>query len=594
MLFGLLTLASGAASAGGGVALLVTVGSGASCDFDNLQAAINSGSTTPGASTLIAMSADMATTGVLVVDRNITIRGDYVSCDSLATGDARRAIIGNSSNSVIRALTTNATPRTLTLRDVIVRGGGADNASERGGGIHAQNRIALTLERVSVSDNVSVRGGGIAVIGASASASIDGDTIIGSDPGAMLDGNATQSLVPEVGLGGGIYCQGGALRIGNASVRGNTSSLHGGGVYLDDCDLDIEPDNQGSTRFQLTNNVAANGDGGGLYATNDSSILWRPLNTGGFAGSAITNIAGGRGGALFINESSDFIGLHVRFVDSRADDRGGAIFADSNALVVLWGGEQMRCLSWVNCPGITTSRGITEGPAATLIGGAIYARGGSIINLRQQHLYENSANNGSALHLSGDTTRAFLDGVLIARNFLYGVGNGASTVELTSSADIAMRHVTMAGNFRASNQFPLVEPALSSIRANGTSGDAEVVLRNSIFHNDADSVIRLLVGATVDGSCVLAHEALSFPEATVLDPEYVNTFGDMPDFGLSGLSPAIDRCPDSGATAPADVEGRARPLDLFDADNGPGTFDVGAFERFNDGLLRDGFELPLP
>lgn len=593
LLLVLLWLASpGPAQAGVSVSI-VTVGVGPTCDFNSLQTAINSASTSSDVRTVIWLSADMPTVGLLVIDRNITIRGNLVSCDSPATGETRHAIVGSGLNSVIRALTTIATPRALRLQDVVIRDGGADSASERGGGVHVEDRVALRLERVSVNRNVSVRGGGIAVVGPLASATIEDGTLIGNNPDLSLTGNGAITVDAQPGIGGGIYCQGGTLNVTNAIVRSNTAALHGGGIYVDDCAVTIEPDDSTPTRFLVTGNVAFNGDGGGIYVTANSEMFWQPAPGITSAGLVLANVADGSGGGLFITDSSNFVASWLRFRDNRADIRGGGVYADGDSNVILSGGDGMRCgggpLGFA-CPGIFGSRGNLVGENATLIGGAIYARDGAQINLRQQHIFDNAANNGSALHLSGSATSATLSGVLIARNLLYGVGNGTSTVELTSSADITMRHVTMAGNFRASAAFPLVERALSSIRANGNQ--SEVELRNSSFFNDADSVIRLLVSATTSGSCVYAHENVSFPPGNTVDPQYIDTTGDFPDFRLGPTSPARDRCAASGPTE-ADAFGGARPIDLFGVNNILGPFDVGAFEAFGDELLRDSFEETL-
>ena len=589
----LLMLGPGPARAGG-LLNIITVGPGASCDFNSLQLAVNSASTGADDLTEIRLTADALNQSLSITDRNITIRGDFSTCNATVPSNVRRAIAGNLADSVIRTTTTGASARTLTLRELIVRDGGADSAAERGGGVRVLGRVGLVLDGVSVSRNVSVRGGGIAVEGTFASASLDGGSIIGSDAGAILNGNGTQSLFPEIGLGGGIYCSGGTLIVRGASIRSNTSSVHGAGIYANDCTVEIEQvlGNTNFSRTVITGNIAFGGDGGGIYATGGSVVSWRATQSGAIAGAASNNRANtGSGGAVFLTGASDFIGECVRFVDNRAEVRGGAIAVEDNSNLILSGGDGMRCASVGICPGIFGTRGITEGEAATLIGGAIHASAGAQVRLTQQHLYDNFANNGSALHLSGSATRAVLSGVLVARNVLYGVGNGTSTIELTSSADAVLRHVTMATNFRVSAGFPGIERAVSSLRANGAQGTIE--LRNSSFFGDADSVVRLLVGATVEAGCVLAHENTSVPGASVVDPQYVNTVGDLPDFGLGPSSPGLDRCLASGANE-ADVEGRPRPIDIIGVSHGPGAFDVGAFERFTDDMLRDGFESPPP
>ncbi|MEO8011266.1 MAG: choice-of-anchor Q domain-containing protein, partial [Dokdonella sp.] len=138
--------------------------------------------------------------------------------------------------------------------------------------------------------------------------------------------------------------------------------------------------------------------------------------------------------------------------------------------------------------------------------------------------------------------------------------------------------------------FPLVERALASIRANGNSSTVEI--RNSSLYNDAEQVFNSLVGATATGSCVLAHEDVTFLPAAVVDPLYVDTTGNNPDYSLQPNSPAIDRCAATGSNE-ADVLGVSRPQDMALEDQF-GPFDVGAFEFPSDDLIfEDGFEILL-
>jgi predicted outer membrane repeat protein len=291
---------------------------------------------------------------------------------------------------------------------------------------------------------------------------------------------------------------------------------------------------------------------------------------------------------------ANFVGSWLRFEDNRADGRGGAIAVEDSSNLILRGGPGFACTG-PNCSGIFGSRGITEGESASLIGGAVYAENGSTVSLRQQKLFQNHAVSGSALSFSSGGTNAVLHSVLIARNFLYGMGNEQSTVHVTGQAAIRMRFVTMVGNLRASAMFPGVDRALSSLRAFGA--EASVSLHNSLFWNDGYEVLRTVFGPAVTGSCVLAHENDTFAPASIADPMYVNTFGDSPDFRLQPGSPAIDRCAVVGGDE-ADVRGRARPQDLA-LPNLDGSYDAGAYEALflvaqEPAVFSDGFEQPLP
>jgi hypothetical protein len=585
----LLTMMSISHSHAGGLLTVLTVGNTANCDFNTLQSAINAASTQASDTTIIRVVKADDNVSLQITDRNITLDGRWRNCSSLAPEpDIREIIAGNGLDSVIRVTTTGLSSRTLILRGLQIHGGGADDAlNERGGGLRINGRVEAQLYGVSISSNVSILGGGIAVEGAFASLLLDEGSIIGND--GAFNANGADGIGPALGLGGGIYCADGQVTIHNAVVRSNTSSDHGGGLYLDHCLLFMHPltDVVGNgSFFPVTGNVAFNGNGGGLYATGGSTISWRSEPAGAPAGTAFNNKASARGGAIFLTGSSDFVGDWMRIQASSADGRGGAVAVQDNATLILRGGPNFSC-SGNKCPGIFDTRGITQGEGATLIGGAIYAESGGQVDLRQQQIINNYASNGSAMHLSGSTTSAQLHSVLITRNLLYGVGNGTSTIELSSSADAVLRFVTMAGNFRVSDQFPGLARALSSIRANGNQSTVE--LRNSLFWNDADVSLRFLVGATASGSCVFGHEAGSFPSMILLDPQYVDTTGDVPDLRLAVTSPAIDRCATTGTNQP-DIYGRIRPQDLLSVVNGLGSFDAGAIERADDNLLRDGFE----
>jgi len=576
----------------GGILSIFRVGAGAGCDFPTLQAAINAASTQAADLTQIRLTATANNQTLTVFDRNVTIDGRYSTCASNVPDDStRQTIDGAGTDSVLRITNNLAGSRSITLRNLIVRDGGPFGLAGIGGGLSIGGPVAVTILNSRISDNESTRGGGIYINGSSASLTLDENTIVGADGALGLVGNRAIAAGGQIGRGGGIACLAGAtITLNDARIRANSSTDEGGGIHLNGCELRIEPrpafTGNGSGFVTLFQNTAG-GNGGGLYAENGSNVFWRSLPTGSFGGRATDNRAGNRGGAVFLAGLSNFVGDWLRIEDNQADGRGGGFAVQGTSNVILRGGPGFACAGG-NCPGIFGTRGITQGESATLIGGALYADSGGNVDLRQQQIYDNFSNNGSAIHLSGSATIADLRSVLIARNVLYGVGNGTSTIELTSSAKIEMRYVTMMGNFRASDQFPGLALAVSSIRANGNSSTVE--LRNSIVWNDAEQVFRALVGATATGSCVFAHENASFGPATVSNPLFVDTTGSNPDFSLQFASPAIDRCAASG-TNEADIFGLARPQDMARPDV-QGPFDAGAIEYLSDDrIFADGFDI---
>ncbi|MBN8481634.1 MAG: hypothetical protein J0L88_08605 [Xanthomonadales bacterium] len=577
----------------GGVLAIHRVGADAACDFATLQAAINAASTQADDLTIIRLVTSPNNVAATAFDRNLEIDGRYADCASDTPVDtARRTLSGTGGDSVLRIASSMAGRRSVTLRNLVIRDGGPFGAvgTGIGGGMTITGPVDVEILDSRIGDNASNRGGGIYIAGSQPTLALDRNTIVGADETLGLPGNRAVAGGSEPGRGGGIYCAGASVTIHDARLRTNSADGDGGGIDASDCRLLIEPRPEftdagnGFVTFYLN---SAGGNGGAMNLRDGSEAFWRSLPTGHFGGRASGNRAIGRGGAVHLADASDLVGDWLRFEDHGADDRGGSFAVEGASNLILRGGAGFRCID-TDCPGIFGTRGITEGESATLIGGAVYAGSGANVDLRQQRLYENYAENGSALHLAGSSTTADLRSVLIARNLLYGVGNGTSTIELTTSAKVQMRYVTMMGNFRASNQFPGLALAASSIRANGSA--ATVELRNSLVWNDAELVFRGLVGAAISGSCVYAHENGSFGSATVADPLYVDTTGTTPDFSLEAASPALDRCATSG-TNEADIFGLARPQDLMRPDfSGP--FDAGAIERpSDDRIFADGFEL---
>lgn len=597
LLLAALCLTAVEGKAGGlGILTIYRVGTGGGCDFNNLQSALDAASQAPEDATEIRISSNLSSVAVSASNRNIRLDGRYANCTSNTPDESlRRTLAGTGNDNVLNIVNTQVSPRReFTARNLVIRGGGRDpiTAFGQGGGLRAVGRLDATLLNVRIGDNEATQGGGIYISGG-ARLVLDGNSFVGNDGSGSLAGNrASGAGSPLDGFGGGLYCTNSEVIVRDARFRFNTATEDGGGVWLNNCRMDVEsrPDyvDAGNVVTLLENSAARNG--GGIYAQGGSQVFWLSEVSGRFGGRATGNRADASGGALFLTGSSSFVGRWMRFEDSAADVLGGAVALEQTSNLILQGGAGLNC-ELPRCPGIFGTRGITIGNDATLSGGAIHAESGAVVDLEQQHIYDNFARTGSALRLRGVGTQAELHTVLIARNVLYAVDNPTSTIGTTDSASLQLRFVTMAGNLRASAQFPLVERALSSIRTSGST--AAVDIRNSLFWEDAVEVFRSLDGVVATGSCVIAHESASLPQVQdvdVIDPRYVAPTAATPDYRLREDSDIIDFCQGSGVTL-ADAYGVPRPQDLPRSDYA-GPFDVGAFEYTDQPgfLFADGFE----
>jgi predicted outer membrane repeat protein len=598
--FGLLALASLHAHAG--IALpptILTVGNTGNCDHATIAAAI---AAAPGAGeTVIRISNNVAhdDQALLVIDKNIELRGGYPGCDfAPADPDARTTIRGNGVDTVVNVF-SNGTPRNVTLRNLVIREGGSnDTLNERGGGVRVGGPMHVEIRNSLVGDNESFLGAGVYIEGGDASLLLDDNTIIGLASG--LPGNRAIDAGVIDARGGGISCVSADIEIFDARIRGNTSESDGGGIHSQACVITITPrpayveGSGGADGFVTFFENAAGRDGGAIYA-DDGLINWYSAEPGGhFAGRATGNTAANSGGAFYLTDTAmQFTAQWVRVEGNSAVNLGGALYASDDASFTLRGTSGMQC-SYETCPAIIDSN-VGSGNLNTN-GGALYATSGARVNISQAVLAGNIGFAGSAILASSEGTAVTLRHVLVHRNLLTQAANLDSPISLFGGADIDMIHVSMYANLRPGGL--LVVPALSSVLVSGMQTSAQIW--NSVFTDDGDVAVRAFGGAGAEGECLLGHEDDSVSGMTIGDPDYQAPTSNPPDFEPSSGSDAIDRC-DTIETFPMsplpDLTGRPRPVDIPGVDGGDGDWDMGAQEAFflvDADIFSDGFEAPLP
>lgn len=275
------------------------------------------------------------------------------------------------------------TDATVSISDLTIDGAGDDSD---GAGIHvlqdqSTDGVSLNLSNV-VIENSSANGSG-------AAASVDGSITV-SD--SLFDTN--RSLV---GSGGAIYARGevtisdstfvnnfasalgGAIRITGAtevsivdSVFGDAEDPEVGNEADEGGDLWISSDIEAVASVEVTNSsffhgfatvgaggsayiqcsaaeysgilvagaTASQGDGGGLYLTDDEGCAFDDEYSVTIVGSTFdSNFSGNQGGAVASaqNSKTNFAALHIsnsRFVDNLAEDWGGAVNVDHRALTI--------------------------------------------------------------------------------------------------------------------------------------------------------------------------------------------------------------------------------------------------------------------
>ena len=183
----------------------------------------------------------------------------------VTSGDANASIVGDGETQLFSVVNAS-----LYLSNVAIRNGNAIY-----GGAIAASRSTLTFERVTFDGNKAIQGGGALSL---------------SDGAIVSLGKHTVFVINTAYAGGAIYVTGGI----NVSCTGNTT---------------------------FSENAATSGDGGAIYATDRSSLVWTASSL------FLDNNAEKSGGALYLsNASSATWNAESTFSTNNANTHGGALY----------------------------------------------------------------------------------------------------------------------------------------------------------------------------------------------------------------------------------------------------------------------------
>lgn len=593
--------ASDVATRGGGI---ITVGSGAQCDYSNLEDAINNASS--GDTIRLSETGDYTgrTYQILNFEGELIIDGGYVDCES-TTPTAKTVLDADGSGRVFyieQNSSFSGTSMRVVLEDVEIING--NNSGNFGGGgllINGQPGVLeAELRNVIVRDNHSnARGGGIHLrVNNDRSGS---GTMLTMDNTSELSGNSSDEN------GGGLACSslGNALdnstlaRLGATAVRMN-SAQDGAGIYVDGCTrifhyagYDV------SLAGSIVDNDAA-GSGGGIAVVNGGEMLVRGdafndfgVDTG--AAEILSNSANIGGGVYVAQDGSYlFLGDAVIRSNSAALRGGGIAIADRGRVL-------MRRLQDEPCqePGPSGNPRCSK-LESNMLDSATSSLAVDVISGGDLEMYRteivNHAGSGPNRLISLDsnlinppesaTVTAVFEGVAIHGN------TGLNTVITANNlADLTFGWGTITAN-----------DAGNVVRTG--SGDSEIDIYSSIIWEDSGKVFERAGDGEINAAldCVIGHQAtgdLEFDSVIIysqIDPEFIDAANG--NVRLGPTSPAIDYCDDFNAPQYAGLDGtergfehRGEPL-TQPPTSANGDFDLGAFEMtyVTDPIFNDRFE----
>ncbi len=320
--------------------------------------------------------------------------------------------------------------------DFILRGGAvgvkdrAPNFAQRGGGVYVANDTSTatgtivsanaTVESGNIWYNKATEGGGVYLAEGEGSFTLEGENAI------ISQNTATR--------GGGVYLyKDPALNQGR--IEANTADENGGGMYISDCLVTLNPTNA----VIITGNHAVNG--GGIYIHGSSSSS----KNSGMAVDAVTAATPTQRVGLLV--APGFTGT-VSFTNNTATVSGGAVCIDVGRFylesdrITITGNEAINgggvAVLHGNFTMSTGSIGEENGKNTATYGGGVYVSSGEVW-LKGGSVKYNEATDGGGAYVTGGKM-IMLDGAL-EHNSATGNGGGAYV-----AGDFRMQGGTIGGS----------------------------------------------------------------------------------------------------------------------------------------------------
>lgn len=585
-------------------AAIYSVG-GTGCTHPSVQAAVAAAAANAGGPHVIRLpeSTFSAFAGVVVSNpqADITIEGGYANCAASAPqAGARTTLDANDAARHIRITNTAATPRRLTLRQLVLDRGSADI----GGAIRADGRVVVVLDAdTSVRRSSAQRGGGIA-IGIAGS----GEAELHVQGGSSVRANSASDA--DTG-GGGIFAGAYArVVLGPSTIEQNAAAGHGGGIHLAGPaggGLVVTP---GEGTVSISNNRAhvgrpavagGGGEGGGIYAFRRDIVVDAPqgaTNRHGFVLAGNRAYSGGGVAARNDDQAGSEPNLsfaNTAFALNEAHDVGGALFANGRVWVAIGHASTAPCPAfWL--VGYTWSCSTFLGNEAGAVGaeaaaGAIHFRMGSapssLLTVTRTEFRGNASAGSVATILSYTDT---LGGTTLVERSTFS-GNTAQSVDSTGSRALASITGSLVTRFRYNTV--LDNDVQNLLRTQNIDLQGSILWAPSATANFAGAA-----PTVVHNDCLVTRLGDQIPGFG--DPARVFALDPRIDPALyrpAPASPAIDAC-DGLGFAPGEDHYRTAPFadtpgvpDRFG--DAAGRHDLGAVER-DDVLFFGGFGQRVP
>lgn len=548
-----------------------SVGPGATCTHNTLQAALDSAASNSGAD-VVRIVRTASWTGIQVstnTDQDVEIVGGWEACTSAApSGTTTLSGAGGQARSVL-ALRGNGN---FTLRNLEITGG--DQAGDDdGGGIHFQGGGILHVIDSSITGNSADEGGGVYAHGTTVTAEVIlEDTVVSYNTARSHGGGAVAQQLEMTILGAG------------SALLFNSAGGSGGGLLVRSGAYESHA-YVGGGLFGVQGNSAARGGGIAVFAgvesardatvqvfSTDSAVPFRLLG----------NTAGERGGAIDLQPDGEgFSGDEnaravARLQNVAIEDNTAPVGAAVNLASDNWSFGEMAIGGelYLNqgVPHPAAAPCPFGAPCGSIRGNTTGNPTGAVVHLSENARFFGSRvaiegnQGGWLIYLSGEEgTSLQLDNSLLAGNTVQHAlirddQNEDGTLQL-----VRLHYLTISGN---------------DIGANGVlSINEDMTFTRSLVDQPGKAMMATDAGA-VGGTHTVQHVIATTSTApggtTLAPPRFVDPAGG--DYLPRAGSRAVDFAPPLAAFM-ADLHSHTRSLDLPVNPNELGASDVGALER---------------
>lgn len=589
----------------------VTVGTDQECDYqpESLQLAISTNDEVRVTNQTVYEPLD-------IINRSVHIIGGYDDCAE-AEVDAQRFInteVNGQDAFTVMSISTTAAgghlPQTIIL-DGLDLEDGMTSGSNLAGGLDIRGNVNVTLVDVTVESNeASTHGGGIYIFGdngakvtmnsvevSNNSASVGAGMVISTNAEVMMYRGFLDNNFASNNSGGILVTSGSKLTLHDTLVRNNRGVENGGGISCSNSELYIDPDSRiGHNRAKF---------GGGIYASNNCTALIEagnsavPPNT---SEGIVVNEADFFGAGIYavnsqitLKGSADhYMSMYLNFTDEdNPTSQGGAIYARGDSLITLFNtrleyNQAKFGSAVVATEGAKVKVGRLPGDCfadeqCSLIHrnkglfGSIYTTSCGTVDVSQTVINNNVATDGAVAYFNGNLVDECTN--TFEGNVIYG---NKDEIDETNSLFLLDRTASLDFAFNT------VSDNLTDriFKMNVTdSSEQTLKLNNSVIWNSPATIFYEAVNSNhYSGNCFLLHYLQNVPESfgnlrLAIDPVFLDAPSN--DYQLSFNSPPIDYC-DTSLYNPSHHDIISTPRGLQFAPPVLGYFDMGAYE-YDDG-----------